>query len=136
MSSVGKEVSLVQEKETKVRDFISKLCSYAGESSEFAQEFWEKLKEDKEIYDEFVYYLENGNFACRAKVEGYSVVDVMIWQMDHFKARLDRDNSGTRQNGDRMLLLAFDTLLSMRNNPGKYIDKMQRETGTDYPDKF
>ncbi len=127
---------MVEEKERRVRDFIDKLCSYAGESSEFAQEFWMKLKQDKEIYDEFVFYLENGNFACRAKIEGYSVVDVMVWQMDHFKARLDRDNSGTRNNGDRMLLLAFDTLLSMRNNPGKYIDKMQSETGTDYPDKF
>ena len=33
------------------------------------------------------------------------MVDIMVWQMDHFKARLDVDNSGTRQNGDRMLVL-------------------------------
>ena len=45
------------------------------------------------------------NFACKAKIEGYTVVDIMVWQMDHFKARLDVDNSGTRQNGDRMLVL-------------------------------
>ena len=60
----------------------------------------------------------------------------MIWQMDHFKARLDSDNSGTRQSGDKMLLLAFDTLLNMRKNPNEYIQKMQTETGTDYPDKY
>lgn len=60
----------------------------------------------------------------------------MVWQMDHFKARLDRDNSGTKQNGDRMLLLAFDTLLNMKKDPEKYIRKMTEETGTDYPDKY
>lgn len=122
--------------EKRVAGFVDSLCRYAGESEVFAGEFWEKLRKDKEIYQEFVYYMEHGNFACEAKVEGYSVVDVMVWQMDHFKAHLDRDNSRTRQNGDGMLLLAFDTLLNMRENPRKYIDKMMSETGTDYPDKY
>lgn len=123
-------------KEEAVIRFIGELCRYAGENKDFAEAFWEKLKKDKEIYQEFLYYIEHGNFACRAKVEGYTVVDVMIWQMDHFKARLDQDNSATRQNGDRMLLLAFDTLLNMRKDPEKYILKMSMETGTDYPDKY
>lgn len=122
--------------EKQVRYFINELCRYAGEGDSFAQNFWEKLREDEEIYQELVYYMTHGTFACQAKVEGYTVVDVMVWQMDHFKARLDRDNSGTRQNGDRMLLLAFDTLLDMREDPLKYIAKMQGETGTDYPDKY
>ena len=108
--------------------FIKELCRYAGEDDAFARRFWEKLSADEEIYREFLYYI--------AKVEGDTVVDEMVWQMDHFKARLDRDNSGTRQNGDRMLLLAFDTLLDMRRNPREYIAKMQGETGTDYPDKY
>ena len=123
-------------KEQSVMEFIGHLCAYAGEGENFAREFWEKLQADEEILQEFVYYMEHGNFACKAKVEGYTVIDIMIWQMDHFKARLDRDNSGTRQNGDRMLLLAFNTLLDMRKNPHEYTQKMQSETGTDYPDKY
>lgn len=122
--------------EQLVRGFIQNLCIYSGENEEFAENFWKKLKSDEEIFQEFIYYMEHGNFACKAKIEGYTVIDVMIWQMDHFKARLDRDNSGTRQNGDKMLLLAFDTLLNMRKNPNEYIQKMQTETGTDYPDKY
>lgn len=116
--------------------FVQSLCQYAGEDETFAKGFWERLRADEEIYQELVYYMEHGNFACKAKIRGYTVVDVMVWQMDHFKARLDRDNSGTRQNGDRMLLLAFDTLLNMRLEPEKYIQKMAGETGTDYPDKY
>lgn len=123
-------------KEKAVFDFIRELCKYAGEDGAFAENFHKKLSGDEEIYEEFIYYMTHGNFACKAKVRGYTVVDIMVWQMDHFKAKLDRDNSGTRQNGDRMLLLAFDTLLSMRENPEKYIARIQNETGTDYPDKY
>lgn len=120
----------------KIAEWIRNLCARAGESDFYAEAFLEKLKADEEIYEEFVYYMENGTFACRAKVQGYTVVDVMIWQMDHFKARLDQDNSGTRENGDRMVLLAFHTFLDMAKEPDRYIRKMQTETGTDYPDKY
>lgn len=117
-------------------NFIKELCSYAGENDVFARDFYERLIKDEEICGEFVYYMEHGSFACKAKVCGYTVVDVMIWQIDHFKAWLDRDTTGTKQNGDRMLLLAFDTLLKMRSEPEKYIQKMQSETGTDFQDKY
>ncbi len=122
--------------EERVIHFIEELCRNGGEDREFGKAFYQKLRTDEEIFQEFVYYMNHKNFACQAKVEGYTVVDVMIWQMDHFKARLDRDNSGTRENGDRMVLLAFDTLLNMRISPQEYIARIQGETGTDYPDKY
>ncbi|MGN1179592.1 MAG: hypothetical protein ACI4SD_00150 [Suilimivivens sp.] len=121
---------------TEIRQFIGKLCEYAGEDEKFADDFYERLKADEEILREFAYYMLHGNFACKAKVRGYGVVDIMIWQMDHFKAWLDRDTVGTKQNGDRMVLLAFDTLLNMRKDPEKYVQKMQLETGTDYEGKY
>lgn len=122
--------------EIGIEEFINQLCKYSGENEAFAAAFYENLKEDEEILQEFIYFMEHGTFACQAKVSGYTVVDVMIWQMDHFKAWLDRDTTGTRQNRDRMLLLAFDTLLKMRKDPEKYIRKMQSETGTDYQGKY
>lgn len=122
--------------ETVIKEFIGQLCQFAGENEAFAADFYESLKADEEIFREFIYYMEHGNFACKAQVRGYTVVDIMIWQMDHFKAWLDRDTTGTKENGDRMLLLAFDTLLKMRKEPEKYIQKMQSETGTDYQGKY
>lgn len=121
---------------TKVREFIGRLCGYAGEDRAFADDFYDRLTADEEILREFTYYMEHGDFACRAAVRGYTAVDIMVWQMDHFKAWLDRDTGGTKQNGDRMILLAFDTLLKMKQDPEKYIQRMQQETGTDYPGKY
>ena len=120
----------------RIESYVGKLCTQAGESREFYRNFCENLFADEEICREFVHYMENGNFACQAKVGGYTVVDVMIWQIDHFKAWLDRDTSGTGRNSGRMLLLAFDTLLKMKKDPAPYVQKMQSETGTDYEGKF
>lgn len=120
----------------KLQDFVKKLCRNGGENEAFAERFLDALLSDEEISREFTYYMEHQDFACVVKVQGYTVVDVMVWQMDHFKARLDRDNTGTRENPARMVLLAFDTLLKMRKDPEKYVAKMKQETGTDYEGKY
>ena len=112
------------------------LCYYAGESEEFLERFWKELNESEGVYREFGYYLENQAFLCEYKVEGYSVVDIMVWQMDHFKAEMDRGHDDMKQNGDKMLLMAFDTMLKMEKQPDKYVRLMQSETGTDYPEKY
>ena len=122
--------------EKGIREYIDRLCENAGEDQSFAEDFYDGLTADQEILQEFVSYMERGKFACRAKVCDYTVVDVMIWQIDHFKAWLDRDTTGTKQNKDKMLLNAFDILLKMKQNPESYIQKMQLETGTDYEGKY
>ena len=122
--------------EKYIREYIDRLCENAGEDQSVAEDFYERLTADQEILQEFVSYMESGNFTCRAKVCDYTVVDVMIWQIDHFKAWLDRDTTGTKQNKDKMLLNAFDILLKMKQNPESYIQKMQLETGTDYEGKY
>ena len=112
------------------------LCRYAGEDEIFLQDFWLRLRQSENVYREFVYYLENQRFLCEYKVEGYSVVDIMVWQMDHFKAQMDRGKDDMKNNGDKMLLMAFDTLLKMEQDPARYVDLMQTETGTDYEGKY
>lgn len=124
------------ERQDEARMWAEALCHYAGEDEAFLEQFWSRLTDSEGVYEEFVYYLTNQNFLCRYKISGYSVVDIMVWQMDHFKAQMDRGNYGMKQNGDKMLLMAFDTMLKMEKNPEKYVQLMQSETGTDYPDKF
>ncbi len=116
----------------EIKQFVESLCYYGGETKEFAENFLEGLQADEEILQEFISYMKNGNFACQVKVHGYSVVDILIWQMDHFRATMERDNTGMKQNGDRMVLLAFDTFMKMKKDPVKYLEKLQGETGTDF----
>ncbi len=112
------------------------LCHYAGENETFLEQFWEALTQSEGVYREFVYYLEHQNFLCDCQIEGYSLVDIMVWQMDHFKAQMDRGKDDMKNNGDKMLLMAFDTMLRMEKDPMPYVARMQGETGTDYPGKY
>ena len=112
------------------------LCSLAGRENTFLAGFWNHLMDHEDVYEEFVYYMEHQNFLCNAKAVGCTVIDIMVWQMDHFKAELDRDRTELKQNGDVMLLHAFDTMLCMKDNPAPYVIAMQNETGTDYEGKY
>lgn len=111
------------------------LCECAGYDDEFAEEFWRRLRLSSGVYSEYVYYMINQNFACQYKIGGVSLVDIMVWQIDHFKASMDMDREQKR-NPDLMLLTAFISMLDMEDNPEKELNRIYTDTGTDYPGKF
>ena len=80
--------------EERAYQWAQALCSCAGEDMEFFREFWQALSQSQGVYREFLYYLEHETFLCDYKVAGYSVVDIMVWQIDHFKLNLDLSHSG------------------------------------------
>ncbi len=120
----------------RAQRFAASLCAYAGMDAQFGEDFWLRLTKEADILEDFCYYMDNRKFSCGAVTAGYTVIDIMVWQIDHFKARLDRREPGMGDNGDKMLLLAFDTFLKMRKEPERYIRLLQGETGTDYPEKY
>lgn len=117
-------------------EWAKALCHYAGENESFLENFFAMLTASAGVFEEFVFYLDHQNFLGKYKVAGYGLIDIMVWQMDHFKAQLDRDRRDMKENGDRMLLMAFHTMLLMEWEPEYYVNLMQTETGTDYADKY
>lgn len=125
---------LDQEKE--LEGYALELAGAAGKNLQEAAEFWRALEADKEILEEFEYFYTNRDFLCRYKVAGYSVVDILVWQVDHFKAYLDRHYDVNRYDRDKLVFYSFETLLRMRRNPKFYTDKLEGETGTDFEGKY
>ena len=124
------------EEKRRAYEWAKALCHYAGENESFLEKFFAMLTASEGVFEEFVFYLDHQNFLGKYKVAGYGLIDIMVWQMDHFKAQLDRDRRDMKENGDRMLLMAFHTMLLMEREPEYYVNLMQTETGTDYPDKY
>ncbi len=115
---------------------VIQMAAACGETEDFVRDFLNDLVCDDGILEEFVYYLNENNFLCREKIAGYSVVDILVFQMDHFKATMDRAENGMKTDGNKMVLRAFRTLLNMRKDPEPIVNAMQGETGTDYPGKY
>lgn len=124
------------EEKRRAYEWAKELCKQAGEGAAFLEKFFAMLTASEGVFQEFIYYLDHQNFCGEYKVAGYDLIDIMVWQMDHFKAQLDRDRRDMKENGDRMLLMAFHTMLLMEQDPEYYVNLMQTETGTDYADKY
>lgn len=120
----------------QVKEFTRKTCLDHGLTEQFFEDFWERMLKRDDIYKEYVYYLVKQEFVSGVCIEGYHVIDVLIWQMDHFKAKLDMDTYDMKHNEAKMILSAFDTFLKMAEEPEEYVQRMQVDTGTDYPDKY
>lgn len=119
-----------------VKQWARSLCLYAGENDAFYVDFVERMSRFEDVYKEFEYYFDNGSFLGALQVAGMTLVDIMIWQMDHFKSDLDRGLYDMQSNPDKMVLMAFDTMLNLKIDPEKIILKFGADTGTDYPGKF
>lgn len=134
--SVEDVVWFAMESEKNLKEWTCELAKSVGKSAEEACEFWQRLREDSELLEELEYYAINKEFLCKYKVAGYTVTDILVWQVDHFKAYLDRREEINRYRQDKLIYNSFDVLLQMRMNPEFYVNKLQGETGTDYEGKY
>ena len=122
--------------EEDLEEWVCQLAISAGKSEQEAKSFWEKLHNDEELLEELEYYSVHKSFLSKCKVAGYTITDILVWQVDHFKAYLDRHEEVNRYRQDRLLINSFEILLEMRENPKPYVDKLQGETGTDFVGKY
>ena len=83
-----------------------------------------------------IYFLEHGSYLGKACVGHATVIDIMVWQMDHFKSMLDRDRTDYKKNPYKMVLEAFRTMADYADRPEDLTALMGYETGTDYPGKY
>ena len=119
-----------------IYNYTISFCKKAGESDTSCQAFWDALTGNQDVYEEWVYYLEHQDFMCKTKIEELTIVDILVWQMDHFKAALDQEISKRKHNPTQLVFAAFQMMLLMKKEPEKYLPLFRTDTGTDYPGKF
>ncbi len=116
--------------------FAKALCEYGGKDEEFCKEFVRRLEESPALYKEFEYYLEHQDFLCEMNIQGITVPDILVWQVDKFKAGIDEGRFELKYNADAMLLMAFNTMYEVEKDPSKYLENFRTVTGSDYEDKI
>lgn len=119
-----------------LRDYVLTLARSSGQGEDYGAELWERIRGSEGVLRELAYYHDYGKFWDQYRVAGYSLTDVLVWQVDHFKAYLDRRDEVKRWEPDRLFLSALDVMLRMERDPAPYVEKMQGETGTDYLGKY
>lgn len=102
-------------------------------SKEESVAFFEKLEAIPGLFEEYLYYFEKGDFLGKYRVDEYTIPDILIWQMDHFRSHMDRADADNRYNTCKLIINTFETMIELTENPQKIKDQFQSETGTDLP---
>ena len=121
---------------SNILQFAEALCKYSNKDEEFYKEFIRRLEESPALYKEFEYYLEHQDFLCEMNIQGITVPDILVWQVDKFKAGIDEGRFELKYNADAMLLMAFNTMYEVEKDPSKYLENFRTVTGSDYEDKI
>ena len=114
-----------------LKDFVGTLAAQAGESEAYVERLWEGIRQSGGLLQELAYYHDKGQFLCKYEVAGYTLADILVWQVDHFKLYMDRPEEMNRYRQPRLLLASFDTMLQMEKDPQAFSEKMRCETGQD-----
>ncbi len=116
-------------------EYAKKLCEDACEEEGVLAVFWDRITAYPEVMSEFDYYRLHNDFCCELKVSGITVADILVWQIDRFKAALDEGKFALKYNGPHMVLAAFYTMCDVIDDPGRFTSRFSSETGTDYEGK-
>ena len=101
-----------------------------------SEEQWNRILGCEGVLKELTYWCKTGTLLGEFAPEGITISDAIAWQVDHFKAYMDRHEEMNRYRTERLFLESLDVLLRMEEDPAPYVEKMKGETGTDYADKF
>ena len=97
-------------------EVVEAWADYAGYTVEWADKFWQDLLLNKEVYEEFLYYIDHNDFLCKYSFNGQYITDIFIWEMRKFNVRTDRGKNYSDCDKTEMVLNAFRTMLDMKDN--------------------
>lgn len=114
-----------------LEEYVSGLAAEAGMEPAYGKRLWQGIRQSAGLLRELSYYHDYGQFLCEYQVAGYTLADILVWQVDHFKLYMDRPEEMNRYRQPRLLLSSFDTMLQMEQDPAGFAEKMRSETGQD-----
>ena len=115
----------------KIYEALGKWCERVQKDEEFMADFWRRILEHEPVYNEFVHYLRYHELLANYTIEGYSMIDLFVSQMDQYNILHDTGKNGIRCNKEKMVLQAFYVMLKMEENPEEIIKRLQSGEGLD-----
>ena len=115
-----------------LHNFIKNLSEKAGKDENYAEDLWKRILTSEGVLKELAYYHDTGNFWDGYEIAGFHLTDIIVWQVDHFKAYMDRREEMNRYKTEKLFVESLDIMLQMEKDPAPFIRKMREESGTDF----
>lgn len=115
----------------KAYDALLAVCESIGATRQWNDALWEELLADGALLEEMIYYLEHHCLLGHARVAGYTLIDLFVWQMDRYNLAMDSGKNTESCNKEKMVLQAFYTMAQMKKDPEGYQRKLTEGFGMD-----
>ena len=115
----------------KVYESLGVLCRFAGESQDWCDALWGEFLLDGELYEELLYYMKHHTFHDKMNCCGYTLVDLYVWQMEHYNLMHDSGKNTEKCSKVGMVLHAFDFMAQMKKNPEECVRRLKEGRGND-----
>ena len=112
--------------------FVIDLSEKSEKGKEYGRELWDRIVLSEGVLKEVAYYFDTGKFWDGYEVAGFHLTDILVWQVDHFKAYMDRREEMNRYRTERLFLESIEVILDMEKDPEPFVKKMRDESGTDF----
>lgn len=115
----------------KVYGMLQDLCDYCGEKESWCDELWGYMIHNDELYEEFVYFIVNRSLMGKMNVEGYTLIDLYVKQIDMYNVRNDLGKNPIFCMKEDMVLRSFLMMGRLLETPETYKKKLEDGFGMD-----
>ena len=115
----------------KACEMFYELCEYCGYDKTWVDALWGDIIRDDEMFAELAFYLNNHTLRDGISVEGYSLTDLYVFQMDKYNLIREIGKNPPECNKQRMVLNAFRMMVDMKADPETYIKRLEEGRGED-----
>lgn len=115
----------------KVYGMLQNLCDYCNEKDSWCDELWGYMLQNDELYEEFVYFIVNRSLMGKMNVEGYTLIDLYVKQIDMYNVRNDLGKNPIYCMKEDMVLRSFLMMGRLLEAPETYKKKLEDSFGMD-----
>lgn len=115
----------------KVYGMLQNLCDYCNEKDSWCDELWGYMLQNDELYEEFVYFIVNRSLMGKMNVEGYTLIDLYVKQVDMYNVRNDLGKNPIYCMKEDMVLRSFLMMGRLLEAPETYKKKLEDGFGMD-----
>ena len=122
---------IVDTTKIKVYEALKSISAECGKGEQFAEELWESVLRYPELFEELVFYFQNGTIKDAVRFNGYSLSDLYVHRIDRFNIANDTGKNTDACNKDAMILETIKDMALLMDDPETVIKKLNDGKGLD-----
>lgn len=115
---------ILDSRKLMVYEDLKYLCDFTGKPQIFCDKLWDELMNKSDLYDEFIYYIDNHCINDKLNVNGYSLTDLFVYMLGRHNLYNDTGKNTAECNKESMILECFMGMAELMNNPDEYIKRL------------